>query len=170
MLNVDDDEDGSLWPGQNSRPMQTAWRADGARLYAIACGNRVKVGVSYDPSKRVKKISSGEGRPARVIESVEVPHDLALTAESYAHWLLRDRHAYGEWFNVEHTEAVSAIVQSAEQLRTSLPVPAFPKPRFRKGVPMSHGYTVSRQYAPRPGYLEELARWQDSDEEIDGSL
>lgn len=151
-----EDDDVLLGP----RSAAVAWLEDGAHLYAVTCGNRVKVGVSNDPARRVQSIAAAERCPARLIDTAEVPHGLALTAESYAHWLLRDRHLIGEWFNVEPCVAVAAIHRSASQMQATLPVPAFARvKRWKAGAQPKTSYNVSRPYWPgwpaRPAYAEE---------------
>jgi hypothetical protein len=50
-----------------------------------------------------------------VLEALPVPGGWALAAERYAHWLLREHHLRGEWFNVSITQARAAISAAAQR-------------------------------------------------------
>lgn len=71
-----------------------------ASLYvATLHGRGSKIGRSADPASRVKQIGK-DMRGQVVLAAHTGPTPLADEAEALAHWLLRDKHLGGEWFDV----------------------------------------------------------------------
>lgn len=64
-------------------------------IYFIQCGERVKIGWSRDPRRRLVKIQSDNGTPCVLLGAVPG----TLDQEAEAHDLLRPWRVSGEWFD-----------------------------------------------------------------------
>lgn len=86
-----------------------------AYLYVIADGSGAhKVGLSVSPQRRLRELQGGSPRRLRVARQTPAPAVSATKVEAYAHWLLREACALGEWFNVTEEAAWVALVAAAE--------------------------------------------------------
>ena len=90
-------------------------------VYLISAGPRMhKIGISENPKKRLASLQTGHYRKLRIARMIEA--DDAEKIEAYAHCLLRDRRATGEWFLVTEAEAAWAVEYAGEAVaRGELP-------------------------------------------------
>ncbi|NCC23559.1 MAG: helix-turn-helix domain-containing protein [Alphaproteobacteria bacterium] len=73
----------------------------------------VKIGRSRKPTLRINNISREIG--GGIIRAwVSMPTSASIAAEISAHDILDSSRVYGEWFNVDFDEAVSAIVKAID--------------------------------------------------------
>lgn len=85
----------------------------------------VKIGHSFAPTQRASQLSKIDTRRYIVMGTWPVGYGRALAVERYTHWLLRDRHFRGEWFNVSRQEAATAIERAiAQPVDEGYPIPA----------------------------------------------
>jgi len=83
--------------------------AEHAYLYVVGTTDGpTKIGYSMAPANRLKAYQR-EGRKAFLAGQWPVGRRIALTAERYVHWQLREHHIRGEWFNVTQETAAKAI-------------------------------------------------------------
>lgn len=81
-------------------------------VYAIACGDCVKIGISNSPEQRLKTMLTSMSETPRLVASRQMPNRLhARRLEGIVHWRLmkyrvRER---GEWFRV-HAKLPSVVV------------------------------------------------------------
>lgn len=68
-----------------------------------------KVGIARNPESRLRQLRTGSSRRLELLFSAPAPDGLATDIERRAHWLLRDKKASGEWFNVGAKEAIDAV-------------------------------------------------------------
>lgn len=85
-------------------------RIETAYLYVVGMPDGPnKIGYAQSPPARLKAIVREERNDKIVlVQMFAINARWALSAERYAHWLLRDRHFRHEWFNVSRAEAVAA--------------------------------------------------------------
>lgn len=83
-------------------------------LMGVRDGGPSKIGYTNVPAKRLKQLEAYYKAKGQFIMLGEWPVGArkALNIERYIHWLFRDRHFRGEWFNVSLDE-VEAAVQKA---------------------------------------------------------
>jgi hypothetical protein len=80
-----------------------------AFLYVLGvAGGPCKIGWSESAERRAKYMAGAAGSK-EIAYTTAIEYRLALYAERYAHWLLRDHHFRNEWFNVEPDEAIAAV-------------------------------------------------------------
>lgn len=84
-----------------------------------------KVGQSTCPPRRLKQLQAKHPERIVVAGTWPVGGRVALATERYVHWLLRERHVHGEWFDAPREEIVAAIETA---LRVG-PDPEYPMPR-----------------------------------------
>jgi hypothetical protein len=98
-------------------------------VYAIQTegGSRpVKIGISRDPSSRLRGLSGAQPFGIAIVHTSEVKDGLARTIERAAHAILKEKRLSGEWFDVTPEEAVSAIgeaiaaIESGESIKEML--------------------------------------------------
>jgi hypothetical protein len=89
-------------------------------IYFIQCGERVKIGWSRDPKRRLVKIQSDNGAPCILLGSVPG----TLDQEAEAHDLLRPWRISGEWF-----DGSAAPVREACRFFGGLNAPDTPRAR-----------------------------------------
>lgn len=77
-----------------------------------------KIGIANDPKSRMAMLQIGNH--ASLVLSLAVPGTRieALDVELYAHWLLRNFRVRGEWFNVSPDEAMKAVSEALEAVRS----------------------------------------------------
>ena len=81
-----------------------------AALYLIQFGEFVKVGISNDPTARLRTIQSGLPAEATMPYYAVLPkREMAVDLEKRVHQKLQDRRARGEWFRVSVDEAVAVV-------------------------------------------------------------
>jgi hypothetical protein len=87
-----------------------------ARLTATECvyvlgveGGPCKVGRSVEPEERARQLQIKYGSRFILLGVSRMAQVKAISAERYAHWLLRDRHLSGEWFDATREEALAAV-------------------------------------------------------------
>lgn len=76
-----------------------------------------KIGIAKDVQKRRKEIQTGSHFVLQLASAIEVPIDLAVHVECYAHWLLRDCRLAGEWFRVSPGRAIVAVREALEAVQ-----------------------------------------------------
>jgi len=96
--------------------------------YVYAIGSRsgpVKIGYSTDPAKRLKTLQAKSDCELFVLGKWAIHGRRALCIERYVHWLLRDKHFTGEWFNASREEAAEAVrlAMAEEDLDQVYPIP-----------------------------------------------
>jgi hypothetical protein len=79
---------------------------DDTELYLIYDGQRVKVGISNNPQRRVSQMQTANP-DVTLLRTWEV--DNARNAEQAVHSHLNVYHADGEWFNCDPSEAQDTI-------------------------------------------------------------
>lgn len=88
-----------------------------AYIYAFGVpSGPIKIGYSMNPKKRLLMIEKEQGQRLIVMGKWPVGLLKAHAVERYAHWLLRDKHYHGEWFNISLDEAVSAVEKASTEL------------------------------------------------------
>lgn len=121
-------------------------------LMGVREGGPSKIGYANAPAKRLKQLEAHYKARGQFIMLGEWPVGArrAINVERYVHWLLRDRHFRGEWFNVSLDEvevAVAKAIASPVQCMDEIPPldirgkePSFPE-HISLGYPAG---TVSR--------------------------
>lgn len=100
--------------------------AEDAYVYAIGSqSGPVKIGYSSDPSKRLKTLQAKADHELFILGKWSIHGRRALCIERYVHWLLRDKHFTGEWFNATRDEAAEAVrlAMAEEDLDQTYPIP-----------------------------------------------
>lgn len=118
-------------------------------VYAVRCGEFVKIGWSVNPKFRAVKINSDNPMPCQLLGFYEASREDERDVHQHlkAHW------AHAEWFRFE-----GAVVDFVGRLPTAAPDNA---PRYRSGRKM---YRRDRQksymaaLAGKPGQVSEWAR------------
>jgi len=96
-------------------------------VYVASAGDRrQKIGISTNPRRRVAALSGASGYQLTLAVNHEVAD--AAAVERMAHWLLRDAHIHGEWFEVDVETARAAIVQAAQMILAGERAPRRPQP------------------------------------------
>lgn len=72
-------------------------------------GGPYKIGYGYDPTQRLLAQKRRGHAEIYVVGSWPVGTSIAMAAERFVHWKLRDKHHKNEWFNVTFEEAKAAI-------------------------------------------------------------
>ena len=73
-----------------------------------------KIGMSFNPSKRLIGIQTNNSGTLVIASATSVPWPLVREVERFAHWLLREQHARGEWFSVSPEAALDAVKQATQ--------------------------------------------------------
>jgi hypothetical protein len=76
-----------------------------------------KVGIANNPRRRLGELQNGNHLPLRLADFHAVASDQAAAVEEYAHYLLRDAHLRGEWFDTSPQAASAAIKDAIEAVR-----------------------------------------------------
>lgn len=79
----------------------------------------VKLGISNNPSARLRTIRSSSGVPVQLVHSSSARPD-ARAVEAAAHKLLSEKRRAGEWFDVSPDEAIEAIAQAVKIVEADL--------------------------------------------------
>lgn len=96
-------------------------------VYVIGDANGPqKVGFAADPKRRLALFRTGNIGDLRIALAAPVSRDLARHAERFAHWLLRDHHARGEWFSVSPEMAMAAVEQAIVAVLNGQRAPLLP--------------------------------------------
>jgi hypothetical protein len=76
-------------------------------LYLISDGEKLKIGVSKNPQKRLTQLQTGHPKKLKIIKIYDVPnyHEKRLHRQL---WMFRERHN-GEWFTVNIPDLVKLI-------------------------------------------------------------
>lgn len=95
-----------------------------------------KIGYSLTPQGRAQAYYRQGHKGVHVVTQRPLPWPLAMQAERYAHWLLRDRHLDHEWFNVSREDAIEAIekattTEMVEWYRHGHLIPATQQPKSK---------------------------------------
>lgn len=90
-------------PGQRNRHGTAGW------VYAISSGTHIKIGRSYDPSRRLSSLQSGSVERLRLLWSEEGGAGL----ERFLHDRLTRYRVHGEWFDLTHCDALGVITRLA---------------------------------------------------------
>lgn len=100
-------------------------------VYIASAGrNRVKVGVSTNPARRVRSLSGASGYRLRLAEARDT--DDAEAVERLAHWLLRATRLHGEWFRVNVETAKAAVERAMAMVAAGEGIP--PEPVEARGA------------------------------------
>lgn len=85
------------------------------KVYVIAGEGRSKIGVSWEPERRLRELrAKSDGEPLSVAATFAPPR--ADLVERCAHYLLREKRQVGEWFFVTADEAEAAVRQAIESV------------------------------------------------------
>jgi len=74
-----------------------------------------KVGIAYDPARRLRILQTGNSRELRLLFEQDAPEGLASDIERRAHWLLREHKTNGEWFSVSAKAAIEAVARAIRE-------------------------------------------------------
>lgn len=109
----------------------------------------IKVGYTVDLELRSYHLERDFKMPMPMRASWPVTHRVAMIAERYAHFLLRDSHYHREWFHASMEEASVAIIKAVAAAETGMPMmPSI----WRAGQAIEMGEKVPLYRAP-PGSL-----------------
>ena len=82
-------------------------------LYVFSIpGGPSKIGRSMAVDRRKKDIEREKGCEVFVAGSWAIGQKIAMTAENYIHWKLRDKHIAHEWFSIDSEEACNAVEEA----------------------------------------------------------
>lgn len=70
--------------------------------------NKLKIGISVDPSKRVVQIKNASGIEVEIVKTWDCRID-AFIVEKSLHVLFEDSREIGEWFNMDTDYAINKI-------------------------------------------------------------
>lgn len=87
-----------------------------AAVYAVHCRGFVKIGITHDPTKRLKSMQGGCPFPLELLAAWEVSADSAVVAERSAMVALTDTHHEGEWFKCSKPAALYALGAAATKV------------------------------------------------------
>lgn len=103
-----------VFAGDRDDDQYAAWRAARSarevRLYLLACGTFVKVGIAVDVKAR--RLELQVGNPLRIIEvwkSTAMPRNEIQRIERRTHQKLKQYRSSGEWFEISADDALAAI-------------------------------------------------------------
>jgi len=83
---------------------------DTSFLYVMGIdGGPTKVGYSTYTALRTRMLAKELGQDIFLVGEWPIGKFVAMHAERYAHYLLRDKHYRGEWFSCTHDEAIAAV-------------------------------------------------------------
>jgi|SRR3990172_2221340 len=92
-----------------------------ASVYVIQSdAGPVKIGVSRQPTARLKTVMQYQPFDAKVVHSICDEEICAFAIERAAHALLSAYRQRGEWFNVSPEQAIEAIAQAIEQIKNPI--------------------------------------------------
>lgn len=69
-------------------------------LYAVACHQFTKIGISRNFASRLKQIDTGTPFPVKTIATREIPSSALAYAEAWLHNRFKEFRVKGEWFDV----------------------------------------------------------------------
>jgi hypothetical protein len=78
-------------------------------IYAIGTETRQKIGLSKDPSSRLKQLQTGNADELHLHHSIEVPSDRVKILERFLHKDIGYKRMKGEWFDMTKEEVVSYL-------------------------------------------------------------
>lgn len=81
-------------------------------LYVIADGDRCKIGISRDASRRIQSLETSVGRELATVGMFPCPMSVARKVEQISHEKFHDVRLLGEWFEID-ADVASAFVSSA---------------------------------------------------------
>jgi T5orf172 domain len=76
-------------------------------LYLISDGEKVKIGVSENPEKRLSQLQTGHPKRLKLIKIYNVPNYFEKRLHRQL-WMFRERHN-GEWFTVNINDLVKLL-------------------------------------------------------------
>lgn len=95
-------------------------------------GYGCKIGRSIQPVVRVGAVAKDVDFPV-TLAFASAPLEDASAVELLAHWLIRDRHIKGEWFDVETHQAVAAVNEASRRVEAGESAPRRINTRKRYG-------------------------------------
>lgn len=110
-------------PGRQARP----YKGNAMHVYAIEAPHGVKVGISANPTGRIRGLETIGGFSASRVW-VSTKTDIAEEIERAVHKEMRASRQIGEWFSVDFEAAVRCV---SDRMRESRPIR---DPRFMWGV------------------------------------
>ena len=115
---------GVLFGGSAFHGGGRSYSGSGAFVYVIeGAHDRIKIGISADPSARVANLQTGSPFALSLAYSTWAG-DRAFDVEREAHALLARQNAGGEWFACSREAAVAAINAAAAHLCVALDAPS----------------------------------------------
>jgi hypothetical protein len=81
-------------------------------IYIITNGEAYKVGISKDPSKRIKNLQTGSARDLTIVEVYKVPEELVFKLEKQCHARVQSYYPKrGEWFLTDNLWHLRVLVE-----------------------------------------------------------
>lgn len=119
-------------------------KSDVVYLYMMGvAGGPSKIGYATAPVTRMKAIQRETAGTVTLLGEWPVGAAKALATERYVHWLLREHHFRGEWFNVSQERAALAINAALASLvdeRNPIPPLEAPGRELRYGQHMANKF------------------------------
>lgn len=124
--------------------MLVSRRAETAYLYVFSVpGGPTKIGHAMSVERRQKAIERESGKKVIVTGNWPVGSGIALAVERYVHWLLREKHFRGEWFNASEEEVLAAVDRALNaEIDPCYPIP--PVDEYGRG--MKYGDHMATKY------------------------
>jgi len=95
-----------------------------AFLYVIGgASGPHKVGLSKDPRRRLSQLQVSTHQPLTLKKVTATAARDPRGVEGWAHWLMRDRHLRGEWFDVAEEEAWKHLQAAELAVLCDRPIP-----------------------------------------------
>lgn len=83
-------------------------------LYVFKAGDFFKVGLSTQLNKRLSSIQGGCPLEVTLFDHREIAMTGDIFTENHAHWLLRNYHVRGEWFQCREPKINTAIERAVK--------------------------------------------------------
>lgn len=106
------------------------WGLNPAKQLVYVIGPEVgpqKIGIAMAPDLRVRELQSGNPAKLHIALTLDTGEHLAAKVERRAHWILKDRHLSGEWFDVAQSEAAAAVKQALSDVQNGIETPLKPQ-------------------------------------------
>lgn len=120
-------------------------------LYVLECAGKVKIGIAADVSERVAHLQMACPVKITVAHERRFPtRTQARLAERSLHLKHAEARLWGEWFEMDVTAAVAAVIAVEEQVER-VRIPSLPRPVAARPQPTPRARTVATMptgYAP----------------------
>lgn len=78
-------------------------------IYVIGTENKIKIGFSKHPLKRLKQLQTGNCDKLQLYYQEEIEDSKIRIVEHLIHRDLKQYHKNGEWFNISVDNAINAV-------------------------------------------------------------